>query len=98
MGFKYSKINPEKSSSPNSALPSPCATGIGIKDPAISLKKIDGDSLIKTWLNLASNFSELFRLNLGQAAVPGIKLDNKDKVWHPLQMPREKTSSLEKNC
>ena len=63
----------------------------------MSLKKIEGESLIKTWLNLASNFSEIFRLNLGQFSVPGIKIDNKDKVCQPLQIPNEKTSSFEKN-
>ena len=68
------------SSIEDETLPSPWATGIGNTEPVISLKNIEGDSLITVCTNLDSNFSEVFLINLGHPSEPGIKLDNKAKV------------------
>ena len=55
----------------NSARPSPCATAIGMRLPAMPAKNSDGDRPISTSARRASNCSERLRTKRGQCARPG---------------------------
>jgi hypothetical protein len=60
--------------------------------PAMPLKKIDGESSTSTMAKRASNFSDLLRVNFGQACAPGMMDFRLLIIWQPLQTPRPKVS------
>jgi hypothetical protein len=81
--------------------PSPWATAIGSRLPAMPVKKIDGLSSTSTRLKRASNCSLLLRVNFGQASAPGMIGASAAIIWQPLHTPSAKVSGLAKkawNC
>ena len=73
--------------SENSAKPSPCATAIGMRLPAMPLKKSDGDFNTSTMAKRASNCSDLLRTKCGHCSLPGIIACKLLIIWQPLHTP-----------
>ena len=82
----------------NSARPSPWAVAIGTRLPSMPRKKIDGLFGISTITSRASNCSERFFTNRGQASAPGTRSARALIIWQPLHTPRAKLSFLSKNA
>src|SRR5690554_5312838 len=80
----------------NSAKPSPWAMAIGMREPTMPLRKIDGDGWTSTMATRASNCSERLRTKRGQWSLPGMSSRRLDSIWQPLHTPREKVSGRAK--
>src|ERR1700754_3234463 len=69
-----------------------------MREPSMPAKKIDGELCTSTSEKRASNFSDLLRVNFGQASAPGIIDARLLIIWQPLQMPSANVSSRAKNA
>jgi hypothetical protein len=72
--------------------PSPCATAIGSRLPAMPVKNRLGLSSTSTSDSRASNCWLRLRVKRGQACVPGISAASAAIIWQPLHTPSASVS------
>src|SRR6202161_2900233 len=69
-----------------------------MRDPSMPVKNSDGDRCTSTSEKRAPNYSDLLRVNFGQASAPGIIDARLLIIWQPLQMPSANVSLRPKNA
>ena len=72
--------------------------GDGVRLPAMSAKKSDGDSGISTCTSRPSNCSDTLRSKRGQSRAPGMIERRRLIIWQPLHTPSAKLSLRAKNA